>query len=767
MKQSILFVLFCLISFTGYSQLAMGKWKVHFAYSNCNQLALSANKVFAVSEGALFSVTKDDYQIKTYSRVNGLSDAVICKIGYDSINNQLFICYQNGNIDVITENGIKNIPDLYNKQMNGDKTVNHITFTDNRAYLSCKFGIIALNTKKYEVADTYYIGYNGTELDILSTTIVNDEIFAQTKNNIYKAKANNSNLVDFAQWSTLNNLPGTESLTQIGTFNNYLLLQRNNILYKYDGNNWSEIFSNIAFSNFSVSGGKLILFSTANTIYSSDSNFQTTPITNPGDVAMVAYDNKAGNYWFASSGKGLQKLVSEQEIVSYQPSGPALNKPWNMTFANDKLYVVPGGRWSSHFDNPGKIMMYENNEWINIDNKPIEQATNLICRDLITVAVDPADSKHFYATSSRTGVYEFYNNEFVRLYNSKTTNNVIENLFGSDEYNVTDAAVFDNQGNLWISNSFVYKGIKILKKDGSWIAINHSELTGRSNLEQILLSTVQPNYVWINNSRYSAGIFVMDHKGTIDDTSDDQKIFLSSFTDGDGNKISPSNIYSMAEDKNGVVWCGTEQGPLLFYNSSKIFDSNYTCTRVKIPRNDGTNLADYLLQSDKIKAIAIDGANRKWIGTENSGVFLMSENGQETLQHFTTENSPLLSNDILSIAIRPKNGEVFIGTSNGLVSYQSDAAEAGETFGEVRAFPNPVRESYTGEITIAGLVANTQVKITDVNGNLIYQTTSNGSLATWNGKHAGGKKVNTGIYLVLCVNEDGTQSIATKIMIIN
>jgi len=215
------------------------------------------------------------------------------------------------------------------------------------------------------------------------------------------------------------------------------------------------------------------------------------------------------------------------------------------------------------------------------------------------------------------------------------------------------------------------------------------------------------------------------------------------------------------------VWVGTDIGPLLFYNTSRAFEPGYTCSRVKIPRNDGTNQADYLLKDEVVQAIAIDGANRKWIATRTSGVYLMSENGQETIRHFTSTNSPLLSDNVISVSINPVTGEVFFGTSNGLISYQSDASEGTGAYDNVYAYPNPVRENYNGIITITGLINNTQVKITDINGNLVYQTVSNGSLATWDGKDVHGRKVSTGIYMAICASEDGTQSTITKIMVIN
>jgi hypothetical protein len=334
---------------------------------------------------------------------------------------------------------------------------------------------------------------------------------------------------------------------------------------------------------------------------------------------------------------------------------------------------------------------------------------------------------------------------------------------------MTDGLKFDAKGNLWLLNGLQSKSIKILKKDGVWASLDYTEVRGKSNMKSIIISNQNENQKWLNITRISQGLFIFDDNGTIDNIADDKKVFFSNFedTDNEGGKISPGAFYCLAQDHNGVVWCGTDEGPLLFYNTAKVFDTDYTCSRVKIPRGDGTGLADYLLQSDKVKAIAIDGANRKWIGTENSGVYLMSENGQETLEHFTETNSPLLSNDILSIAINPITGEVFFGTSSGLVSYQGNAVDASETFTNVHAYPNPVRENYNGIITITGLVKDTQVKITDLNGNLICQTTSNGGIATWNGKNINGNKVSTGIYLVICANQDGTQSAITKIMVIN
>jgi hypothetical protein len=306
-----------------------------------------------------------------------------------------------------------------------------------------------------------------------------------------------------------------------------------------------------------------------------------------------------------------------------------------------------------------------------------------------------------------------------------------------------------------------------LKKDGTWKVLDSPSLYNLT-LGEILILNQNNNYKWLMNHRRGVVLSVIDDNGTIDDTSDDRYVRYTSIPiQDDERNISVNLFYSIVQDKSGVVWLGTDKGPFLFNNPTNAFNPDFSMSRVKIPRNDGTNLADYLLENENILTMKIDGANRKWIGTQNTGVYLMSENGQETIYHFTTQNSPLLSNHILSIDIHPKTGEVFIGTGLGLVSFQSDAAEAGNVFKNVHVYPNPVREAYSGVITITGLVEKTNVKITDVAGNLVSETTSNGSIATWDGKNKFGQKVSTGVYLAICVSPDGEQSTTAKILVIN
>ncbi len=772
-------IILCFISLNLHAQLAMGKWRTHFAYNSVSQIAQSDSKVYGVSEGALFSVDKQDGGLEFYSKISGLNGTNISQIEFDNTNKQLLIVYSNGNIDLLGNGGVTNVPDLYNKQMSASKNVNEVAFYGNKAYLSCDFGIVVLNMAKKEVADTYYIGPNATEVQVLSTTVNNSYIYALTASTIYKASVTEPFLVNYQNWSTITDLPGNGDYQKIISFANQLFLLRGGQLYKQGSDNvWTPFLPGSSVTSLNISNERLNIF-TADATYLVDNSLNIKTISGIGTITDAEYDPTESTYWFAANDLGIISYLqtgNETPTISYyKPAGPAVNIPWSMTFSGQKLFVVPGGRWASQYFREGDVMIYENGVWENIYGNDIHDKTQNDVTDFMNVAVDPKDNKHFYVTSYGTGLYEFKNDNFENWYNH--SNSTIEGhpLVPSlpNLYSRLDGAIFDQQGNLFFTNSGVSANIKVRMADGTWAQLQYP--TGaQETLGSVLINKMNPNQKWVISVRDN-NVIVFDDNGTITDQSDDKSVMLSTFNypevDINNNvtiqKKKSGAIYSIAQDQNGTIWVGTDIGPFLFNNTSDVYNSDYTCSRVKISREDSTGLADYLLVGEKIKAIAIDGANRKWLGTESSGVYLMSENGQQTIEHFTVSNSPLLSNDILSIAINPVTGEVFFGTGNGIISYQSDAALANDQFTDVHAYPNPVREDYTGVITITGLVSDTQVKITDLNGNLICETVSNGSIATWDGKDVHGRKVSTGIYLALCVNSDGSESTITKILVIN
>jgi hypothetical protein len=317
---------------------------------------------------------------------------------------------------------------------------------------------------------------------------------------------------------------------------------------------------------------------------------------------------------------------------------------------------------------------------------------------------------------------------------------------------------FDNYGNMWGLTSSVINPLFVKTKDDEWFSF---ALTGeRLHYDEILIDSYNQKWGIIGRKN---SIFVYSDNNTISDKSDDQYKILSVDV-GNGN-LPSLDIFCFTEDLDREIWVGTDKGIAVFYNPSAIFSgNNFDAQQILIQEGD---YGQYLLNDETIKCIKVDGANRKWIGTEKSGIFLLSEDGLDQILHFTVENSPLFSNNIIDVAINSENGEVFIGTEKGLISYRSDAIEGKITQVKTHVFPNPVRESYNGPIAISGLVANANIKITDINGDLVFEGFAKGGQAIWNGKNKRGDRASTGVYLVFSTDINGLEKAVSKILFIH
>ena len=631
-----------------------------------------------------------------------------------------------------------------------------------------------LNMQKMEIQDTYYIGDNASEVKILNTTILNGNIYAVSETEIFFAKASNPHLISYESWNKLTGLPGAGSLQAMLNFHGSLILLRGGKLYKQDSSDtWSSLDVSVSYTKITVSGNYLQGYTNAGA-FVFDDQFVKTGITNLSTIKDGTYDSNSSKFWFAGDARGVAEYrlgSGESDINFYCPKGPAVNTPYKLKFAGDRLFVLPGAKWPGHGERPGHVMIFEENKWSNILQSTIKAAfpgANVL--DFSSIAVDPDDNSHFFVSGASSGLYEFKNDVIIAQYNYKNSNIEIVDNWTNPYYQWTDNCILDKDKNLFFTNDRTSAGIKIRKNNGEWIKINYPGVTGKIHLGKILISNQNNNQKWVLSRKDKPGITIFDDNGTLDDQSDDQYVFLSSinYRSNEGiQSIKPTIFNAIEQEKNGTIWIGTNKGPIRFSSTSNAFDPGFLGERIIIPRNDDTGLGDYLLENQNITAILIDGANRKWFGTESSGVYLMSENGQEIIYHFTTTNSPMTSNFIMSLAANPITGEVFIGTGTGLVSFQSDAAQSGSSFDNAHIYPNPVRENFTGIITITGLVEKTNVKITDVAGNLISETISNGSIATWDGKNKYGQKVSTGIYLAICASPDGQDSTTLKMLIIN
>lgn len=752
---------------------SMYQWRAHFAYSNINQVVGIGEKIFAVSNNALFSVNKSTEEIEYYNRLTGLNAAMIEHIAHNKLLDKLLITYRNGQLDVLdTKERIYNISDLYLKQTNISKQVNDICMYSSKAYLAMGFGIIVLDMKKHEIEDTYYIDKHAIEVNVQYVSILGDSIYAASNSTLYSAHLQD-NLVDFAYWHQIP-LPVGKELQGMRSFEGRICVVIDNTLWSCTNGVWLQHLS-----DFSLSG----LCKTDNQLYATVNNQHGLIRIQPNFSCELAFSygeinnilQVGNNYWLATKDHGLMAII-DGNYKEFHPDGPISNMSYRMHFFGDRLYVLPGGRWATQNLRLGEIMYYENGQWTNITNGKLVEMANHALYDFMNVAQDPADKEHYFITTYGTGMLEMYGNEVVKLHlphNSGLQSAVASN---PDLFTRTDGAMFDEQGNLWVLNAGTDLSIRILSPAGNWhilgIYTNNSNIPLQTPGE-IVVDKRNSQWKWIPLCRVNTGIALIQDNGTPTKSNDDKTLYRNEWLDQYNTLIRPEFIYTLAQDHDNTIWVGTSKG-LFTIPASVDFMTSNKCERIVIRRNDGTDLGDYLLDGEQVNCIVVDGANRKWIGTAASGAFLIQittdEFGNkqvETVEHFTAENSLLPSNNILSIAIQESTGEVFFGTSEGLVSYMSDATKPEETFDNLYVYPNPVYPTYKGYITIRGVMSNTLVRILDANGNLVKLIESTGGSAIWDGTNAHGDRVASGVYTAICNTTYGENHSSTKILIMN
>ena len=348
---------------------------------------------------------------------------------------------------------------------------------------------------------------------------------------------------------------------------------------------------------------------------------------------------------------------------------------------------------------------------------------------------------------------------FITQYGYANTEGALDTTYYSNNRIRISDLKFDPFGNLWGLSSEVNHPLFVKTKDGLWQSFTMNQGVVDLFFDDLLIDNYGQKWGIIGRE---GGVFVYSDNSTIENSSDDKFKILNTLS-GNGN-LPSKQVYTITQDLEGHIWVGTDKGVAVFYNPSLIFSEyNFDAQQILIQEGE---YGQYLLSEEKVTCIAVDGANRKWVGTEGSGVFLLSEDGREEVFHFTSENSPLFSNNIIDITINQKNGEIFIGTSKGLISYKSDAIEGSEVQSQTNVFPNPVKETYYGPIAIDGLVTNANIKITDIDGNLVFEDYANGGRAIWNGKDKNNNRVATGVYLVFSVDESGKEKMVSKILFI-
>lgn len=758
------------IAFSASSQ-EIGTWKTFFSYNKVDYVTQSKDRVYALGNGVLFSVDKEYENIQTYTKADGLSDCYISKVAYSEQLDALIIGYDNSNIDIIKKNKVINISDFKRKEIN-DKQINNITTYGKYAYLACGLGIVVVDMKRNEIADTYIIGDKGQYLAVYKVEIVGDTIYALTQKELRCANIKDSNLADYAKWRSVT--LKDDNLQSIANFNDQLvLIYQDSISVLLPDQTTTTLQQIHDFKSVSTTSD-YITISAGDSLFNYNKSLELKEIVFCDYAKYAIYTPSTNSYWVARA----QDYVNSQSDIynlfkykygvpsgKFAPNGPLSHSVAFLKYEYGQLIAGSGGQFDIPIlDNPGILQIMENNEWTVITESDFEQGVTIREKskfvDILDAVVDPTDHRRIYIASWRS-LFELYDKKPYKHYWTENTA-----LTNTSSRILIDGLCFDKDNNLWIPNHLSPTGLVVKKADGTWQSFNYKELENTRFKETFISKN---GLMWIIRPRLSngTGVVVINQNGTPFDQSDDKHIYYSTFQDADGNSVSPNAFRCITEDKNNEIWIGTSVGPLIVTDQKKIFDKNFTIGRVKITREDNANYADYLLGSDQINAIIVDGGNRKWLGSATSGVYLLSPDGKETILHFTTENSPLTSNSVIDMAMNQETGELFIATSNGLFSYMTNSTEPSDDYSSVYAYPNPVTPDFDGEIAVKGLVGNSLVRISDVEGKVVYEDYSNGGTFTWNGKNLNNKRVATGIYYIFAAQEDGSMKMVTKIAFIH
>lgn len=776
-RTSCFFIIYICTFISVFSQ-EIFQFKTHFSYfKNISQLALGNSQVYAVTDGKLFIYKHDDESVDTYIKSDG-GNSNISQIAFNNKNKCLVLSREDANIELVFEDkSYTNIFDLKNFSQNIDKTINNILCVDDYAYMATNFGYLILDVKNGLVKESGI--FNIPFYNIIQAE---DKLYATTKNGVLTANISD-NLKDLANWKKLEiskyyaglNYQFTDDeITQVLEFNsNLFFLVPNKAVYTMDSPTEVKAF---------LAGNKPLSISKSDTnrLYIIDADYwwNYSSLTESKKVAIdnlgyVLPKNEAtGEYWVSGSTNNLSLIKVTELGYDYvkrriKPEGPATNTVFSLNYQNNQLMLTAGGFYNDRFRNPADWSILRKQKWIHIYQDVISEASGVLAQDFVYAISDPKDANHTYVSSWGEGLYEFQDGVFKNRYDH--TNSTIEEIVLADGFRTTRVSGmdFDKNGNLWLVNSMVSNIIKVFTKNGEWKQIYYPEIDKLTTSPKNILID-QYNNKWITTIQGNPYIMVFNENNTIDDASDDKKILINTFSDQYGNGINISNINHIAQDVNGSIWLSTDAGPFMIYNSSTIFTKpSPILYKIMIEKDAVNNTLGALLEKVPINAIAVDGANRKWIATQYAGVYLLSADNKEIISQFTLDNSVLPSNNVTSLAIDPETGIVFMGTDKGLISYRSEATKGASDFSNVVVYPNPVRPDYSGSITISGLKSDSRVKITDIKGNLLAEGNSFGGQYIWDGRNGRGTKVATGVYLVFGSADNGQEGMVTKIMVVN
>ena len=733
------------------AQVPVGRWRAHLSYDSIHAVTGSDNRIFAAAETGILVYNKQYNSTETLDKVSDLSDVGISTIAFSTRHHKLFIGYRNGNLDIMQNGHVFNHPDIKRDALYPDKSIANICFTEQHALLACSFGIAVFDVGKEEFLQSYRPG--GTPIQRVHDVACDGTyLYAATDRGLFYAEAGATDLYNPDAWDQVVSFPGyNRKIGEIEIFNGFPVFSVNgqikDQLYYLDNlHNASLLLEEDvedlrAFNtNFFVGlRNRLLIFDLHFNHIRSIAHY---PFHKPFSPRIF---QAQGTLWIGDGRSGLIKY-REDGVEKIVPDGPFSVYAFDMVSLGDDVFAVPGGydRNFNKLGRPAGISKFFNQQWkndlysgmtdfVDIMIHP-EAPGNLLIGTWGNGLIEIMPDKKTYFTAQNSTL-ESYNDQGVRVHHMN----------------------FDPQGNLWILNYGARHPVKFRDREGNWKSFEYEPLQ-----DKILMGLTATNYGFKWGFVHDTpNLFVIDDNRTPADSRDDRVVLVEPKTINGSSFM--SKIYAIAEDQQGDLWIATDEGICVDYSPTSVFDEElYRLNRLRYTENGYTQ---YLLRDNYITEMAVDPGNQIWFATKASGIYVYNAEGQNMAHHFTADNSPLLTDSIQSLTIN-ESGEVFIGTTRGLVSYRGESAEGKETFKDAYAFPNPVPPDYRGPITITNLVDDVNIKITDINGNLVYEDMAKGGQAVWDGKNLSGQRLASGVYLIFMTNQDGSQTHIEKLLLI-
>ena len=748
---------FSVLMLSGQGLQPIGQWRDHLPMRSIHSLDLSRNTLVAGTPFGYFLYTPSSKEINTFTKSSGLSEVGLRLISKDPNSERILVVYENSNLDLIAGDQVRNIPDLYKSNIQADKTINHVQWIGEDAFLATNFGIVVLNTQRVEIRDTYRPGKNGSSVIVNLTVLHKGLLYAATSEGLLKASFSSSSLADFRNWTNEEIAGLNGPIQRVLVWNDKLVAERNDSVFQKSDNQWNLLYaSKKKITTIVVVNNQLYFGESAQ----NKGNFvvvepnsgtlkilESKHLTYPTDCELL--DNQI---WAADFQNGILELGNNSTAPVYPetPDGIALGEG---SYTDGLIFATAGQQIYSAVNNKGAagIYQYDGNAWKNFTSYTLAALDTI--NDLRSVVYYPS-SGSIYAGSFEDGLLEITKDNKLNLFKK---NSFLSPAINSSAFYRVGGLALDKDQQLWITNSDALQGLVVKKKDGTTKKFTIPFSYVGYALSKIIVDLDNRKWMIAPNGD---GVFCFDHGENIDQIGDDQ---WRQFKQGLGRGNLPSNqVTSLACDRNGFIWLGTDKGLAVVQCTEELFSAS--CEAI-LPVVQQDNFAGRLLSEEIINDIKVDGADRKWIATSN-GVWLLSADGQKVISRFTEKNSFLLSDDVRSIVIHQKTGEVFFFTKNGICSFRGTSTEPETIEKKPFVFPNPVPPGYTGTIAIRDLPENAWVRITELDGRLVYQTRSLGGQAIWNGKNYKGERASSGIYLLFVSNENNTQQVAGKIFFI-